>query len=286
MSNGTNRTQNSTQTLLIILLVVLFLAIIAAIVVMVFMQLRIQRLENIAQSDNTAYLTKEVILTLPPTEGPAAVEPTAAPTNTDIAAPTIQPSYTPQPTYTPYYTITPQPTKTRYKTPVFMFNVDEVLYLDSSIASGDLWNPDKPTPFVEEVDRINILALLQNAQWYREYVWRWEDTSDLWVYNEGYALTQMTRYYDYYLDLSDNCYVDIDIVNNQFHTIITAYDGVVAKTMTIKVESRNHICNGTSQTWIPNDGYAYEMKMQKFSDGMGGYVWKIIEHPLGNDPSQ
>jgi hypothetical protein len=278
-----NQTQKSAQTLLIIILVVLVIILIAGAAVIILMQGRIKQLENVAYSGDSAFLTKEVIATLPPTDLPAQ------PTYTPWITPTPQDTYTPEPplpTNTPYPTNTSEPTKTPYRTPVFMFNVDEVLYLNSSISSGDLWNPDKPLPFVEEVDRINILALLQNAQWYREYVWRWEDYSDLWVYNDGYALTQLTNYYNYYIDPNDDCYVEIDVVGNQFHTIITAYDGVTAKTMTIKVESRNHICNNTSTKWIANDGYAYEMKVQKFSDGMGGYLWKIVEHPLGSDPSQ
>ncbi|MEE4194703.1 MAG: hypothetical protein V2J07_05870 [Anaerolineae bacterium] len=279
------REQRNTQTLLYIILVILLLAIIAGVIVALVL---FNRINSTPPTDDNAYLLKtEFAPTLDPNEVP-----TAAPTFTPMLTPTPfstytpEPTYTPQPTYTPYVTLTPQPTPTIYVTPVFMFNVDEVLYLDTSIASGDYWNPDKPLPFVPEDDRIAILALVKAAQDYRQYVWLYEDYADLADYNAGYALDQMYAYYDYYIDTEDGCYVDIEIAGDQFHTYIIAYSGTIAKTMTFKVESRNRICGGESVSWIPADGYAYEMRLERFSDGMGGYEWKIIEHPLGSDPSQ
>lgn len=277
------RDQRNTQTLLYVVLAVLIFLIIAGTVTAVLI---LNRLNQADMTDDTSFLTKPPDLALTDDFSPDVPTFTALPTSTTPPTYTPEPTYTPQPTYTPFDTETPQPTRTVYVTPTFLYNVDEVLYLDSSIADGDFWNPDKGTPVVPEDDRIAILKLVKDAQSYREYVWRNEDYADLDDYNDGYGLTQMVNYYDYYIDPDDGCYVEIEIVDNQFSTEIIYYDNNIAKTMTMKVESRNRICGGVSEQWVPNDGYAYELKLQKLSDGMGGYAWKIIEHPLGGDPSQ
>ena len=247
------RDERNTQTLLYIVLAVLVVVIIAGTIIAVLI---FNRLKDQSITDNAAFLTKPV--NLAPTIELSPDLPTFTPLFTSTTQPTYtpEPTYTPQPTYTPYNTETPQPSKTVYITPTFLYNVDEVLYLDSSIAAGNFWNPDSPSPTVPEDDRIAILTLVKNMQTYRETVWRYEDYSDLDLYNYGYGLTQMTVYYEYYIDPADGCYVDIDIVDNKFTTEIIAYDGSIARTMTMKVESRNRICDGTSVKWVPNDGYA------------------------------
>lgn len=193
----------------------------------------------------------------------------------------------PESTYTPLPTFTPPATAaTPVVTPVFLFNAKEVLYLDSSIRQGSFWNPATPTPFVPENDRIAILQLVKDAQAYNEYVWRYQEYSDLERFNASYGLRQMQRYYDYYIDPSDGCYANVWIVDEQFHTIITYYDSAMARTMTSKVESREHICDGERQDLIANDAYAYELILQKFTSGGGSAYWRIVENPLGSDPSQ
>jgi hypothetical protein len=212
---------------------------------------------------------------------------TPLPTETPLPSQTPETTHTPLPTHTPYPTFTPRgPTATRYITPVFMFNAKEVLYLDSSIRQRNFWNPATPTPFVSENDRIAILQLVRDKQAYREYVWRYQEYGDLDRYNAGYGLTQMQRYYEYYIDPSDGCYANVWIVDDQFHTDIIYYDGSLARTMTSKVESREHICDGVRERLIANDAYAYELMLQKFTNGGGTVYWRIIEHPLGSDPSQ
>ncbi len=212
---------------------------------------------------------------------------TPLPTETPLPSQTPEATYTPLPTHTPYPTFTPPaPTATSFLTPVFMFNAKEVLYLDSSTRQSSFWNPATPTPFTSESDRIAILQLVRDAQAYREYVWYNQEYGDLDRYNAGYGLTQMQRYYDYYIDPSDGCYANVWIVDDQFHTIITYYDGAMARTMTSKVESREHICDGVRQRLIANNAYAYELMLQKFTSGGGTAYWRIVEHPLGSDPSQ
>lgn len=208
-------------------------------------------------------------------------------------------TYTPLPTFTPLPTETPLPTQTPYPTfsPVtstathfstagFMYNIKEVLYLDSSIRQGRYWNPATPTPFVEENDRVAILAVIRDKQAYREYVWRYQEYGDLDRHSAGYGLEQVERYYDYYVNPDNNCYANVWIVNDQFHIDIIYYDGSQARTMTSKVESRDHLCGSVRQVLFANDAYAYEFLLQKFQTSDGKTFWRIIEHPLGRDPSQ
>ena len=286
MSNSVNDRPNQDNnrgllTAVLVALIVLVIVLMIAVIFMLFL-VRDNYINKIPPTGEVVIATQLVLITS--TDEPY-LEPsnTPQPTFTPDATYTAQPTYTPVPTETPVPSLTVLPTKTRtsYVTPVFMYNVDEVLYLDSSIYSNNLWNPDHSTPSVEESDRVKILQLVENAQEHREKVWQTEDYSDLDLYNHGWAITQLQDYYDYYIDPADGCYKDVDIVDGKFYTIIIAYDGLYARTMTMKVESRNTICNGSSAYWIYNDSYAYELKMQKFGD-----VWKIIEYPLGGDPSQ
>lgn len=212
---------------------------------------------------------------------------TPLPTFTPLPTQTPDSTVTPFPTQTPYPTFSPgAPTATRFPTAGFMYNIREVLYLDSSIRQGNFWNPATPTPFVEENDRVAILQLIRDKQAYREYVWRYQEYGDLQRHSAGYGLEQVERYYDYYINPDNNCYANVWIVNDQFHIDIIYYDGSLARTMTSKVESRDHLCGSTRQVLFANDAYAYEFMLQKFQASDGTTYWRIIEHPLGSDPSQ
>ena len=270
MSYGCDQTRVNRQRILIIVLVVAL--VIISIIAGAFIAIRYF---NVGESAGYAWKNDAATPTY-------AIEPsqTPPPTATMTAFPTytIVPTETPAATHTPTSTGTLQPSVNA--TPVFLYDVDEVLYLNSSINEGRYWNPSVEVPVVPQPDKSAILDLLWNSHLQREDIFKNEDYSALDTYNAGSAISQLQDYYGRYIRTGDNCYWQISIDDGKFNTVITQYDGNMARTMTMKVETRDYLCDGVLERRIANDGYAYENMVQKFDDGNGSFVWKIIEHPI------
>lgn len=270
MSYGCDQTRVNRQRIIIIVLAVTLVMI--SIIAGVFIAIRYF---NAGESAGYSWKNEAASPTyaLDPSETPL---PTA--TMTAFPTYTVVPTTTGTTTLSPTSTNTPQPDI--IATPVFLYDVDEVLYLNSSINEGRYWNPSFEVPSVPQPDKGAILDLLWNSHLQREDIFKNEDYSALDTYNAGSALSQIERYYDRYIVTGDDCQWIISIVDGKFNTVITQYDGHIATTMTMKVENRDYLCGGVLKNRIANDGYAYENQVQKFDNGSGGFVWKIIAHPV------
>lgn len=216
------------------------------------------------------------------------------PPNTSGEGALLEASSTPEPTMTmtdlptpsqtvaPTITGTPEPAMSAtptINTDVFPYDVETILYLADSYEQERYWHPgDAVVLDVPEDDYEAINDLLFASHVQREQAFLTETMPDLDLLNDGYAVTQLTRYYTESIDKDDNCTMKISIVDGQFQTFIIQYDGTTARTVTVKVETRVETCGGViSGRSVYNDYYGYENWVRKYTNG-NETAWKIIEH--------